>query len=303
MLKYSYTTLICLLLFAAPSFGQDSALLKMLNDSLSSHSTPDIVTGTFKATQIINTPTVEAPAKKTLQFLIMHRFGKLSDGAYELFGLDNAEIRFGLDYGITNWLSAGIGRSSFDKTYDANFKLKLLRQSVGKMPVSVSLYELLTYTTYPPKADKPYLTPRFRTAYTSQLLIARKISSSLSLQLSPSLVHFNMVATPEDKNTVFATGIGGRMKITKRMSINAEYNYLLNDQVVSSNVYNSLSFGLDIETGGHVFQLIFTNSRGMTGPYYLAKTDGKWGDGDIYFGFNISRSFNFNKRSDSGRSW
>src|SRR3954463_9666110 len=128
MLKYSYTTVICFLLFAAPSLAQDSSLLKMLNDSLSSHSTPDIVTGTFKATQIINTPTVEAPAKKTLQFLIMHRFGKLSDGGYELFGLDNAEIRFGLDYGISNCLSVGLGRSSLDKTYDANFKLKLLRQ-------------------------------------------------------------------------------------------------------------------------------------------------------------------------------
>jgi hypothetical protein len=101
-----------------------------------------------------------------------------------------------------------------------------------------------------------------------------------------------MVPTPQDKNDVFAAGIGGRMKITKRMSINAEYNYLAGEQVVSSNVYKSLSFGMDIETGGHVFQLIFTNSRGMTGPYYLAKTMGQWKDGNIYFGFNISRAFN-----------
>ena len=112
-----------------------------------------------------------------------------------------------------------------------------------------------------------------------------------------------MVATPKDKNTLFATGIGGRMKITKRMSINAEYNILPDNQVVSSNVYNSLSLGVDIETGGHVFQFVFTNSRGMNGPYYLAKTTGRWNDGDIYFGFNISRSFNFNKKTDSGRSW
>src|SRR5215218_212976 len=119
MLKLSYTTLIGLFIFATRVSAQDSSLLNMLNDSLSGHSSPEIVTGTFKATQIINTPTVEAPAKKTLQFLIMHRFGELSDGAYELFGLDNAEIRFGLDYGITNRLSAGVGRSSLDKTYDA----------------------------------------------------------------------------------------------------------------------------------------------------------------------------------------
>jgi hypothetical protein len=233
----------------------------------------------------------------------MHRFGKLSDGGYELFGLDNAEIRFGLDYGITKRLSVGVGRSSLDKTYDANLKLRLVRQRTGKVPFSVSLYELITYTTFPQKSAKSFLTPRFRTAYTSQLLLASKISGRLSLQLTPSLVHFNLVPTPGDKNTLFAAGIGGRMKVTKRMSINAEYNYLPEDQVISSNVYNSLSLGLDIETGGHVFQLVFTNSRGMVGPYYLAKTAGKWNDGDIYFGFNISRAFNFNKKSNSDKIW
>jgi hypothetical protein len=283
-----------LLAFAGKLQAQDSSLLTLLNNSLNTHAAPDKVTGTFKATQIVNTPAVESPAKKTLQFLIMHRFGQLSDGAYQLFGLDNAEIRFGLDYGITNCLSAGAGRSSLDKTYDANVKLKLLRQTSGKMPVSVSLYELLTYTGFPKNAEKPFLTPKFRSAYTSQLLIARKLNSKLSLQVSPTLIHFNLVPAPEDKNTLLAAGFGGRMKITKRMSVNAEYNYLLRNQVVSSKVYNSLSAGLDIETGGHVFQLIFSNSRGMIGPYYLAKTAGKWDKGNIYFGFNISRSFNFN---------
>jgi len=162
------------------------------------------------------------------------------------------------------------------------------------MPVTVSLYELLTYTTLR-YSDKPYLNARFRTAYTSQLLIAKKFSRNLSLQLTPSLIHFNMVRTPQDKNNVVAIGIGGRMKITKRMCIDAEYNYVSPNQIVTDAIYHSLSFGLDLETGGHVFQLIFTNSQGMIGPYYLAKTYGDWGKGDIYFGFNISRSFNFKK--------
>lgn len=296
MRKIFLTTTLGLFIFVTHAFAQDSSLLNMLNDSLSNYAAGERATGTFKATQIINTPTVESPAKKTLQFLIMHRFGELSDGAYELFGLDNAEIRFGLDYGISNGLSVGVGRSSLDKTYDANFKLKILRQTAGKIPVSVSLFELMSYTSFPKKSDKPFLTSRFRTAYTSQLLIARKFSRNLSIQLSPSLIHFNMVATAKDKNDVFVLGVGGRMKVTNRMSINAEYNYLPGQQVVSSNVYNSLSFGMDIETGGHVFQLIFTNSRGMTGPYYLAKTAGQWKEGNIYFGFNISRSFNFNRK-------
>jgi len=287
-------TALSLLAFADTLQAQDSSLLTLLNDSLNSHTAPDKVTGTFKATQFVNMPTIESPAKRTLQFLIMHRFGQLSDGAYQLFGLDNAEIRFGLDYGITNRLSAGVGRSSLDKTYDANFKLKLLSQTTGKMPVSVSLYELLTYTGFPKNSEKPFLTPKFRSAYTSQLLIARKFTSKLSLQVSPALIHFNLVPAPTDKNTLLAAGFGGRMKFTKRMSIDAEYNYLPGSQVVSSKVYNSLSAGLDIETGGHVFQFIFSNSRGMIGPYYLAKTAGQWQKGNIYFGFNISRSFNFN---------
>jgi hypothetical protein len=296
MRKIFVTTALCLFNFVASSVAQDSSLLSMLNDSLSNNAAPDVITGTFKATQIVNTPTVEAPGKNSLQFLIMHRFGKLSDGGHELFGLDKAEIRFGLDYGITNRLSIGIGRSSTDKTYDANFKLKLLRQTAGKMPVSISLYELLTYTTSPGKADKPFLNARLRTAYTSRLLIAKKFSRSLSLQLTPSLIHFNMVPTPNDKNNLFAMGVAGRMKITNRMSITGEYNLVPDEQVVSSQIYNSLSFGLDIETGGHVFQFVLSNSRGMIGPWYLTKTTGKWNDGDIYFGFNISRSFNFKKK-------
>lgn len=296
MRKILLLTSCALSVFIIPARAQDSSLLSMLNDSLASNALPEVVSGTFKATQIINTPTIESPAQKTLQFLIMHRFGELSDGAYELFGLDNAEIRFGLDYGLAKWLSVGIGRSSLDKTFDANVKLALLKQTPGKMPVSVSLYELVTYASSPRQSDKPFLTARLRTAYMSQLLIARKFNRRLSLQLSPALTHFNMVATKRDFNDVFTLGVGGRMKITNRMSFNAEYNYLPNNQVVSSSVYKSLSMGLDIETGGHVFQLVFTNSRGMIGPYYLAKTTGQWKNGNIYFGFNISRSFNLKKK-------
>jgi hypothetical protein len=271
--------------------AQDSSLLNLLQDSVNTNT---VVTGTFKATQIINTPTVQSPAKQNLQFMIMHRFGKLNEGAYALFGLDNAEIRFALDYGITDRLSVGIGRSSYEKVYDASFKYKLLRQKEQGMPVSLSLYGLIAHTTLK-HDDKDYLNSTYRTMYTTQLLLARKMTSNLSLQLTPSWVHFNLVPTPEDHNDVFALGLGGRMRITKRMSLNAEYNYLLPDQLISVKTYNSLSAGIDVETGGHVFQLVFTNSVGTIGPYYLAKTDGSWGKGDIYFGFNITRNFNFNK--------
>ena len=292
--KLMKKTLLLILIFAiveSPSSCQDTSLLKMLEDSVVSTNGWQNTTGTFKATQIINTPTVEAPYKKDLQFLIMHRFGKINEGGYALFGLDNASIRFGLDYGINDRLAVGIGRSSLDKVYDASFKLKLLQQNKRNIPVTISLYELLTHTTLK-QPDKPYLNAKFRTAYTSQLLIARKFNSKLSLQFAPALHHFNMVPIQADKNDVLTFSIGGRYKISKRVSLNGEYNYLPNEQIISSTIYNSLSGGVDIETGGHVFQLIFTNSGGMVGPYYLTKTTGRWGKGDIYFGFNISRYFN-----------
>ncbi|ACU63796.1 DUF5777 family beta-barrel protein [Chitinophaga pinensis] len=296
MQKIACYIILYLLLGNVAVFAQDTSLLKMLDESQNASDQSHVVTGTFKATQLINVPTVESPGKQSLQFLIMHRFGKLNEGAYELFGLDNASIRFGLDYGFTDRLSAGVGRSSVDKAFDGNIKYKILQQSTGKgaMPISLSLYELVTHYTQR-YTDKPYLNSRFRTSYTSQLLIARKFSRNLSLQLAPSWTHYNLVATPEDNNDLFAITAGGRMKFTKRMSVTAEYSYLLPDQVVSTKVYNSLSLGVDIETGGHVFQLVFTNSNGMIGPYYLSRTNGSWGKGDIFFGFNISRSFNFKK--------
>ena len=274
--------------------AQDSSWAKVLDDSLLLTGEASVVRGTFKATQIINTPTVEAPGKNGLQFLIMHRFGRINEGGYALFGLDNAVIRFGLDYGINDRFSIGVGRSSLEKTYDASFKWKIFRQTENKMPVTVSLYELVTRTTLK-YSDKPYFTGKYRNAYESALLIARKFSPKFSFQLTPIWLHYNLVASSQDKNDVVALGLGGRMKLSKRISFNAEYNLLPSDPVVSTDIFHSLSFGLDVETGGHVFQLIFSNSEAMIGPYYLGKTTGNWGDGDIFFGFNISRAFHLKK--------
>jgi hypothetical protein len=286
--------LFSLLLAGGKLMAQDNTLLQSLDDSLSTQQKHEVVSGTFKATQLVNLPTVESPGKKSLQFMIMHRFGKLNGGSYELFGLDNASIRFGFDYGITDKLAVGLGRSSEDKTFDGSLKYKLLQQTTGLIPVSVSLYGLVTNYTQR-YTDKPYLDARYRTSYTTQVIIARKFSRNLSLEVVPAWMHFNLVPTAQDKSDVFAVSMGGRMKFTKRMSVTAEYNYLLPDQVVTTSVKSSMSLGVDIETGGHVFQLVFTNASGMVGPYYLAKTSGTWGKGDIFFGFNVTRAFNFKK--------
>jgi hypothetical protein len=275
--------------------AQDS-LLNMLNDSMAAHKTKTYVTGTFKATHIINTQTIESPAKNNLDFVIQHRFGQLNSGSYNFFGLDNATLRLGLDYGITDDLDVGIGRSSYLKTFDGFLKYKLLKQTEsGTMPVSVSILGSVTDYTQT-ELSETYLNTKYRTAYAAELLIARKITSTLSLQVTPTWLHYNLVPTVDDKNDVIAVGLGGRMKITKRMSINAEYDVVPKNQVVSTTVHNSFSLGWDIETGGHVFQLVFSNSQSMLETQYLAQTTGTWGKGDIYFGFNISRNFNLKKK-------
>lgn len=259
------------------------------------------VTGTFKGTYIQNTQSVEGVGAGVMQVMIMHRFGRISDGLYELFGLDNASIRLGLDYGINEKLMVGIGRSSFEKTLDASIKYRLLTQrSDNSIPITAAIYTGLAYVTlhYP---DKAYYDSKYRTRYFTQLLLARKFSPKWSLQLTPSWLHYNLVPQKEDKNDVFALGLGGRVKFTKRMSLNVDYNYMFPGQVVTTETYNSLSAGIDIETGGHVFQFVFSNSRGLVPTSFISQTTEKWGDGDIYFGFNLSRVFQLKKKGSAGK--
>jgi hypothetical protein len=206
----------------------------------------------------------------------------------------------GLDYGITDRLSIGAGRSSYLKTFDGYAKYKLVRQTDGSNAMPVTADVLIGLTNYTQKyTDKAYLNAKYRTAYFTQLLLVRKFSSSISLQVVPTWLHYNLVPTTGDKNNVFAVGVGGRIKITKRMSINAEYNFVPDNQLISEERHNSLSLGLDIETGGHVFQLIFTNSEAMTEPQFIGQTTGKWSKGDIFFGFNVSRIFNITNHAKS----
>ena len=272
-------------------------MLSKLNDSMSANGQKVYTTGTFKATHVVNMQTVEGPAKGAMIFLIQHRFGQLNSGSYNFFGLDNATLRLGFDYGITDRLTVGIGRSSYQKTYDGYVKYKLIRQvdGSGSTPVTVSVLGIISsYTQNVP--EETYLNGMYRTSYAAQVLIARKFNRNLSLQLVPTWLHYNLVPTVKDNNDVFALGVGGRMKITRRMSINGEYNYLPSGQVHSRSTYNSFSLGWDIETGGHVFQLVFSNSQSMVETQYLTQTAGSWGKGDIYFGFNLSRTFNLKKQ-------
>lgn len=281
-------------------FAQDTTdIYKMLENDLKTEekNQTEYVTAAFKSTRLINGHTIANTAKGILDLRISHRFGTLNKGAYELFGLDNATMRLGFDFGLTNNLMAGIGRSTFEKTFDAFFKLRILRQSTGKQQMPVTLSYVPTIALKTLKVDDPNKKNYFasRLFYTHQLIIGRKFSEGLSLQLMPSFIHRNLAARVSDPNDIFAIGMGGRQKLTKRTSFNIEYYYQLPGHKLPGTT-NALSVGFDIETGGHVFQLHFTNSEGMAERQFISETTGSWGDGDILFGFNISRIFDLGKK-------
>lgn len=269
-------------------------LLSLLDEE---EETIEYVTASFKANRVINLHSLENTAAGVLDFKIGHRFGFISGGLQEFFGLDGATIRIGGDYGITDRLGIGIGRSSFEKTYDGFIKYKLLRQSTGakKMPITVAVLATAAIKTIPFRDPDRENLFSSRLYYTWQLILGRKFSENFSLQLSPTVVHRNLVRTNLESNDVYAIALAARQKLTKRVAINVEYVYVLPDQL-APGFRDGLSIGFDIETGGHVFQLHFTNSTSMIEKGFIAETTGNWGQGDIHFGFNVSRVFTLKRK-------
>ncbi len=285
------TYLVAFVLFI--SMGVSAQNIDLFSENNYSNN-PDIITGTFKSTRIINGQSIENVGPGILDFRILHRFGPLSDGAYNFYGLDQATMRLGLDYGITDKLMIGIGRSTFEKQYDALIKLKIIRQQEGQrnIPFSVSYASSFIYkslkdatTTY-----TPYVSDKF--SFSHQLLIASKVNDYFSLQLTPTLIHYNIVDTKTTPNDFYSLGIGFRQRLSKRLNFTTEYYHRF---TTLSGYYNPLSMGFDIETGGHVFQLHVSNSTGMTDRTFINETTGSWAKGDLRFGFNISRVFTIRK--------
>lgn len=257
---------------------------------------PTYVSQTFKGTRLVNGHSVETIGAGTLEFIFSHRFGRVNGGLYELFGLDDAFVRIGLEYGLTDNLGIGIGRNSVDKTVDSYLKYKLLRQRPGGSPLTVTAFGSVAYKTSPKDEDTP---PGFQTsdrlAYTAQLLIARKVTSKLSLQLMPTMVHKNFAGEGSERNDQFALGVGGRVRLTRSVSLNAEYYYRIQPEA-GTPYKDALGFAIDIETGGHVFQIVLTNTRGMVERTFVTETDGDFFDGDIHLGFNVTRAFQLKKQ-------
>lgn len=286
--------IIILLSFQANIFSQD--LEDLLNDEVEERT--DYTTATFKATRLMNGHSIERMQKGQLDFRVDHRFGLLNSGSYEAFGLDRGYIHLTLETGITDWLMFGIGRSAYQKTADGFLKFSILRQCSGKKNMPISLTLLLSTDI---KGTKPTtaLEEKFvnRMSYSNQILIARKFSEHLSLQIMPTYVHKNLV-NELDNNDYYACGIGGRYKLTSKFTFNMEYYRVLSPSeiAVSYEAHHPLAVGFDLETGGHVFQLFFTNSIWNTERGYITETTGDWLKGDVHFGFKISRVFPLIKR-------
>jgi hypothetical protein len=280
-------------LVTSSMFAQDD-LLKQVEDHGKKKDYADYA---FKSSRVIMSHSMELLKPGTMDFRILHRFGNINDGASEFFGLDHATMRMGFDFGITKNLMVGIGRSTNKKEFDGFIKYRFIRQATGPHSVPFSLLAVVGSTLQTLKWNDPskdYVFPD-RLGYYYQIIIGRKFSDKISLQLSPTLLHRNLAPTVNDPNDLYAIGAGGRLKLTKRISLNLDYYYRLNPNT-ADETHNPFSVGFDFETGGHVFQLHFTNAVGMNERIFLTETTNDWAKGEIQFGFNLSRIFQIKKK-------
>ncbi|WP_298147818.1 DUF5777 family beta-barrel protein [Flavobacterium sp.] len=274
--------LVCLLAFFGGQAQDD-----LLNEIDTAKAEP-VVESAFKALKIVNLESTKLAAKGDFYFIVAHRFASIETGFEDFFGLDNAVTQLKFLYGATDWLTIAAGRS--EQAYDFSAKYSLVRQKVGGFPVAIVGFNSLGINNELDKAIYPRLEFNNRLIYVSQLLVSRKFSKRLSLELAPTFFHENFVDIDSQDNSQFAIGMGGRYKISNRVSINVDYAAHLN-RSADSPYRNPLSVGVDVETGGHVFQMHFSNSQGIHEAGFLGRTTGDWSTANIFFGFNLVRVF------------
>lgn len=244
----------------------------------------------FKGLQICNMQSTKLTSKGEWYILISHRFGDLTEGLDNFFGLDDAYTKLGGIYGVTNWLSVGLSRQTNNKIYELTAKYRLKRQEANGFPVTIVGYNTMDINTNLSTDIYPGLETYNRFAYSTQLLISRKFSEKFTAELTPIYIHKNLYDETTERENQFVLGLGGRYKITKRLSVNLEYAPRI-DAPENTVYHDLLSVGLDIETGGHIFQLVFSNSQTMNDVYVFTNATGDWTGGSLYFGFNLYRVF------------
>lgn len=297
-MKRNITFLLALITALSTTSGlyaQDEDLLKLVEGNEKPKKVR--IKYAFKSPRVINSHSMEFLNPGTMDFRILHRFGQLDKGYQNFFGLDQASMRMGFDFGILQNLMFGFGRSTYKKELDAYIKYAPIRQSTGpwSSPVTLALVSGMTMdgTPWADPNRKNFFTSRL--AYYFQAIIGRKFSEGFTLQLTPTMVHRNIVALETDPNNIYALGVGGRLKLSKRIAFTWDYTHVLIG-MPDSGYYHPLSVGFDIETGGHVFQLHFSNATGMNERAFITETMGQWGKGEIRFGFNLSRVFQIKKQ-------
>ncbi|WP_428229014.1 DUF5777 family beta-barrel protein [Flavobacterium sp.] len=275
--------ILLLFLFPLLTYSQDDLL-----SGVEAQITKEKVASAFKALKIVNLESTKLAAKGDLYFVVAHRFGSIKDGFEGFYGLDNANTQIKFIYGLTPGINISAARSEF--AYDFATKYMLLPQIKDGFPVTIAGFNSLSINNTLKESLYPKLEFKNRLTYVAQLLISRKFSEKLSLEIVPSFFHENFVLDPEQSNSQYAIGFGGRYKFAKRWSLNMDYAAHLNR--ASNSIYkNPLSIGFDLETGGHVFQMHFTSSQAIDEAGYLGRTTGDWTKGDIFFGFNLARVF------------
>lgn len=260
------------------------------------------VNAAFKGLKVVNFESTKLADSKSLFFMVAHRFGTVKNGIDDFFGLDNAVTQIKFIYGINDWLNVGVARSSYQKKYGVHLKYRIIPQSKNGFPVTIVGYNLATVNTALDKDLYKNIKFEDKLTYTTQVLISRKFTEDFSFLLAPTFIHENLATRSvvnsggetfsnfDEKNNQFALGLGARYKLTTRWSINMDYGIHLNRN--SNSIYNNpLSIGVDLETGGHVFQMHFTNAQAMFEEGYIIQGQGDWSDGDFFFGFNLSRVF------------
>lgn len=293
-MKKIILSIICLLCLShTVLLAQDEDLLKLVG---SEKPKKERIKYAFKSPRVINSHSMEFLNPGTMDFRILHRFGILNQGYKNFFGLDQASMRMGFDFGLMHNLMVGIGRSTYKKELDGYIKYAPIRQSTGPWSSPVTLAFVAGMT----RDGLPWADPNRKNFYTSRLayyfeaIIGRKFNEVFTLQITPTMVHKNLVALTADPNNIYALGVGGRLKLSKRIAFTWDYTHVLIG-MPDSGYYNPLSVGFDIETGGHVFQLHFSNSTGMNERAFITETTSQWGKGEVRFGFNLSRVFQIKK--------
>ncbi len=288
--------IVAFLFISGSVFSQSS--LEDILDSSTEKSRP--ISSTFSSTRIVNGHSVEMIPKGIGEFRISHRFGTIEEGFYDIFGLDNAQIRLGFDYGLSEKVMLGFGRSSYNKTYDIFSKFSFLKQTTdNSTPLSLQYLIAASVETLRYGQKIPFME---RFSQVNQLLIAKKMGK-LSVQISPTLIFHEFYNY--EKNMFASIGFSGRYLVGPRVALSLEYyNRLIHEddetlayKTVFEDNNNSISFGVDIEAGGHIFQFHFTNSSPLHEKGFIFQTDKSWGNGEISFGFNILREFSGGKKS------